>query len=130
MSIFDKILRMSGAIGASMLTAGFFINQCLFVVDGGQRALLFDRISGLKPKIHGEGMNFKIPFLQRAILFEVRTSPKVISAKTGTKDLQTETQRLDYLHQEYHAEGLQSIWPQHLPSTRRSNASGFSSFYC
>ena len=89
MNYIDIGLKIAGSIGATIAGVSLFANQCLFVVDGGQRALIFDRYSGLKQKIHGEGLHFKIPFLQYPVLFEVRTSPKVISTHTGTKDLQT-----------------------------------------
>lgn len=89
MNFMELGLKYVGAVGGALLGSVLFANNCLFVVDGGQRALIFDRFSGLKPTVHGEGMHFKVPFLQYPILFEVRTLPKVISATTGTKDMQT-----------------------------------------
>ena len=89
MNFIENGLKYLGGVGGIVVGATIFANNCLFVVDGGQRALIFDRFKGLKPQIHGEGMHFKIPFLQYPVLFEVRTQPKVISATTGTKDLQT-----------------------------------------
>ena len=57
-------------------------------VDAGHRAIIFDRISGVKESIKGEGTHFLVPVLQRPIIFDVRTRPLVISTTTGTKDLQ------------------------------------------
>ncbi|OMJ93378.1 hypothetical protein SteCoe_3617 [Stentor coeruleus] len=101
MNFLESGLNSLGRIGLAVAGVSFFMGQCLFVVDGGQRALIFDRYSGLKPKIHTEGVNFKVPILQYPILFEVRTTPKVINAKTGTKDLQIVTLDLRIL---YHPE--------------------------
>lgn len=58
---------------------------CLYSVDGGQRAVIFDRISGIKQNVIGEGMHFIIPWLQRAIIFDVKTRPRTISTTTGSK---------------------------------------------
>lgn len=33
-------------------------------VDGGKRAVIFDRIRGVLPKTIGEGTHFRIPFIQ------------------------------------------------------------------
>ena len=57
----------------------------LILVDGGQRAVIFDRISGIKQTVMGEGMHFVIPWLQRAIIFDVKTRPRTISTTTGSK---------------------------------------------
>ena len=62
------------------------IVHCLFcVVDGGQRAVIFDRIAGVKEQVIGEGMHFIIPWLQRAIIFDVKIRPRTISTTTGSK---------------------------------------------
>jgi prohibitin 1 len=98
MNFLESGLTTLGRVGMAIAVTSFLAGQCLFVVDGGQRALIFDRFSGLKPKVHTEGVNFKMPLLQYPILFEVRTSPKVINAKTGTKDLQIVTLDLRILY--------------------------------
>lgn len=62
--------------------------MCLFNVDGGQRAVIFDRFQGVKEKVVGEGTHFMIPFIQRPIIIDVRARPRTINSITGTKDLQ------------------------------------------
>jgi prohibitin 1 len=37
----------------------------------------------------GEGIHFVIPGFQWPVMMDIRTSPKLIGSKTGTKDLQT-----------------------------------------
>ena len=34
------------------------------IVDGGERAVIFDRFRGVLPKTVGEGTHFRIPFIQ------------------------------------------------------------------
>lgn len=36
------------------------------LVDGGERAVIFDRFRGVLPKTVGEGTHFKIPFIMVA----------------------------------------------------------------
>jgi len=68
--------------GASLLGAS------LFTVDGGERAVLFDRFRGVLDETSGEGTHFIVPWLQKPYIFDVRTRPHTFSSVSGTKDLQ------------------------------------------
>lgn len=80
------------AIGASV------VQSSLYDVKGGTRAVIFDRLSGVKEQVVNEGTHFLVPWLQRAIVFDVRTRPRNISTTTGSKDLQMVTLTLRVLH--------------------------------
>lgn len=58
-------------------------------MDGGQRAVIFDRFDGVKKGVVGEGTHFLIPLIQKPIMFEVRTQAHEVSSYTGSRDLQT-----------------------------------------
>ncbi|CAF0736715.1 unnamed protein product, partial [Didymodactylos carnosus] len=58
-------------------------------LDGGHRAVIFDRFQGVKPDVIGEGTHFMIPWLHKPIIFDIRTRPRSVPSITGTKDLQT-----------------------------------------
>lgn len=58
------------------------------LVEPGHRAFKFNKINGVRDEIYREGWHFKMPFLERAIDYDVRTHPKVIKSVTGSKDLQ------------------------------------------
>merc|ERR1712070_710586 len=60
----------------------------IYDVRGGQRAVIFDRLNGVKDGVINEGTHFLVPWLQRAIMYDVRTKPRNISTTTGSKDLQ------------------------------------------
>lgn len=64
------------------------LNSSLFTVDGGQRAVLFDRFRGVIDETVGEGTHFLIPWLQKPYIFDIRTRPHAFSSISGTKDLQ------------------------------------------
>jgi prohibitin 1 len=59
-----------------------------FPVDGGHRAVIFDRFSGIKQDVVGEGTHFFIPWVQRPIIFDIRSQPRNVPVITGSKDLQ------------------------------------------
>jgi prohibitin 1 len=64
------------------------IQSSLFTVDAGQRALIFDSIRGVLPKVKEEGTHFRIPFIQTPNYFDVRITPRSIKSDTASKDLQ------------------------------------------
>lgn len=85
----DKALRQLGRIAGVGAAGAFTVSQCLYNVDGGERAVMFDQLrGGVRPDVSGEGTHFMIPVVQRPIVFDVRTKPREIPSVTGTKDLQ------------------------------------------
>ena len=75
-----------------------FAQASLYDVKGGTRAVIFDRVSGVKEQVVNEGTHFLVPWLQKAIVYDVRTRPRNISTTTGSKDLQMVTLTLRVLH--------------------------------
>jgi len=60
-----------------------------YIVDPGERAIIFNKFAGgIKDRVIGEGLHFKIPFAQEVIKYEVRLKPFEYPTFTGTKDLQ------------------------------------------
>jgi regulator of protease activity HflC (stomatin/prohibitin superfamily) len=70
----------------------------IYDVRGGTRAVIFDRLSGVQEKVVNEGTHFLIPWLQKSIIYDVRTKPRNISTTTGSKDLQMVSLTLRVLH--------------------------------
>lgn len=54
-------------------------------VDGGERAIMFDRVSGVLETPVSEGTHFRVPYLQTPNVMDIRTRPRSISSVTGTK---------------------------------------------
>ncbi|KAF1610450.1 UNVERIFIED_CONTAM: Mitochondrial prohibitin complex protein 1, partial [Eudyptes robustus] len=94
----QKILSRLGQIGVGLAVAGGVAQSALYNVDGGQRAVIFDRFAGVKDFIVGEGTHFLIPWVQRPIVFDIRSTPRVITTITGSKDLQNVSITLRILH--------------------------------
>lgn len=70
----------------------------VYTVQGGHRAVVFNRLVGMKETIYGEGLNFNIPWLERPIVFDIRTRPVNLQTLTGSKDLQMVTIAIRVLH--------------------------------
>lgn len=84
----QRLLSRVGALGVGLATIGATINSTLYNVDGGERAVLFDRFRGVLPTVSGEGTHFLIPWVQLPVMYSVRSSPRSIPVTTGSKDLQ------------------------------------------
>jgi prohibitin 1 len=82
--------------------------MCLFDVDGGERAVVLNLMSGIEDKVRGEGTHFRIPYIMQPKLYTIRVRPKLIQTTTGTKDLQTVTIHCRMLYKP-EAEGLPTI---------------------
>jgi len=65
-------------LGAGVLLAT--ATQALYNVDGGYRAIVFNKVTGVKQKTYAEGTHFKIPFIEKPVLFTVRSRPYEIAS--------------------------------------------------
>jgi prohibitin 1 len=81
---------MKGVAQASGVVAvvAWAAQESLYNVDGGERAVIFDRINGVRSEVVPPGTHFKIPWIEYPFIYEVRAKPRVINTTTGTKDLQ------------------------------------------
>jgi prohibitin 1 len=85
----EAALTALGRASGVLAVGAFTVSQCLYNVDGGERAVLFDNLrNGIRSDVRGEGTHFIIPVVQRPIILDVRTKPREIPSVTGTKDLQ------------------------------------------
>lgn len=76
-----KLLAFGGA-------AAYGISQSMYTVEGGHRAIMFNRIGGVQKEIYTEGLHFRIPWFQYPIIYDIRSRPRKLSSPTGSKDLQ------------------------------------------
>ena len=89
----NNLAKAAVGIGTSISLA----QAAMYDVDGGFRAVMFDRLRGVQRSVVGEGTHFRIPWLQTPHLFDVRIRPRNIASNTGTKDLQVVTINLRVL---------------------------------
>lgn len=96
----------SAAAAAGKAASALFAAGCLsygayhsvYNVEGGHRAVVFNRITGMKSTVYGEGLNFNIPWFERPYIYDIRTRPCNLQTLTGSKDLQMVTIGVRVLH--------------------------------
>mmetsp|Transcript_9816 Transcript_9816/g.14360 ORF Transcript_9816/g.14360 Transcript_9816/m.14360 type:complete len:319 (+) Transcript_9816:62-1018(+) len=86
----------SALIGAAGLAYGAY--NSVYTVEGGHRAVIFNRVVGMKSDVYNEGLNFNIPWFERPITYDIRTRPCNLQTLTGSKDLQMVTIGVRVLH--------------------------------
>jgi len=97
----DKLNDLAGRMGKApkglgplakvvgVAVAGAYgLQQSMFTVDGGHRAIMFNRIGGIQDYSLTEGLHFRIPWFQYPIVYDIRARPRKITSPTGSKDLQ------------------------------------------
>jgi len=85
----SKLMNSLTRVGIGLALLGGAANSMLYNVEGGYRAIIFDRFQGIKQDVVGEGTHFMIPWVHRPIFFDIRIRPRSVSVATGSKDLQT-----------------------------------------
>ncbi|KAF9821531.1 hypothetical protein SFRURICE_014295 [Spodoptera frugiperda] len=84
----SKFFSRLAQLGAGIVITSGVANNALYNVDGGERAVIFDRFNGINKQVIGEGTHFIIPWVQKPIIFDIKSKPRNVSTITGSKDLQ------------------------------------------
>merc|ERR1711936_1301275 len=102
-------------LGAKLVAAGVGayvgLQNSMYTVDGGHRAIIFSRLGGIQDYALTEGLHFRMPWFQYPIVYDIRARPRKITSPTGSKDLQMvnislrvlsrpDSQNLPFIHQE------------------------------
>ncbi|XP_058210861.1 prohibitin-1, mitochondrial-like [Rhododendron vialii] len=64
------------------------VANSLYNVEGGHRAIVFNRIGGVKDKVYPEGTHLMVPWFERPIIYDVRARPHLVESTSGSRDLQ------------------------------------------
>lgn len=89
---FNRIRGLVSGVGlvgigaAALLWAG---SQSLYTVEAGNRAVMYNKFTGVQKQVIGEGTKLRIPWVEVPTMYDIRTKPTVIRSPTGTRDLQT-----------------------------------------
>eukprot|EP00035_Acanthoeca_spectabilis_P020439 m.432926 g.432926 ORF g.432926 m.432926 type:complete len:272 (+) comp17505_c0_seq1:818-1633(+) len=84
--------------GLGLTGVGLVIDQVIYDVDGGQRAVIFDKFRGVLNDVKGEGTHFRIPFIQEPKIFDVKMQYKTMPVTTPSRDLQDVSATLRILY--------------------------------
>ncbi|KAL4183962.1 hypothetical protein AMTRI_Chr11g100970 [Amborella trichopoda] len=78
-------LSTAAVLGGLGIYAAF---NSLYTVEGGHRAIVFNRVVGIKDKVYPEGTHLMIPWFERPIIYDVRARPHLVESTSGSRDLQ------------------------------------------
>ena len=81
------IVGGAGAV-AALGGAGYLAFHSVYNVKPGEKAIVFNRLYGVKDFTYSEGTHLAMPWFEWPIIFDVRTRPRAIKSTTGTRDLQ------------------------------------------
>lgn len=82
----------SGGLIGTIAVVGlgsYGLYHSVVTVQPGHMGILYSRLSGVQDTaVCREGLNFILPWLQRAVIYDIRTRPQLINSQSGSKDLQ------------------------------------------
>jgi len=79
-------------LGFIALNSYYYGTIIIDLVDVGHYAIKFNKLSSaLSPLVYREGYNFKIPFVEVPIIYNVQTRENEIYASTANRDMQSIT---------------------------------------
>lgn len=58
------------------------------IIGAGQRGVVYSKVSGVRPYIFTEGLNFKVPFIETVTKFSIRTQKLKGLSEGASRDLQ------------------------------------------
>ncbi|KEP67172.1 UNVERIFIED_CONTAM: SPFH domain / Band 7 family protein [Hammondia hammondi] len=92
MNIDPNVVKRLGGLGAAALATaaggiGLF-NYSLYNVEPGHRAIIYNRFYGVLDRVYSEGTHFCIPFIERPVIYDVRSKPRTLVSLSGSRDLQ------------------------------------------
>lgn len=65
---------------------GYGSYHSMVTIQPGHAGIIYNRIGGLNENaVLTEGLNFVVPWLQRAIVYDIRTRPQPIDTQSGSK---------------------------------------------
>ena len=91
---FDSLRNISlqGRHAAKFIVTGVVALLLLFnsftTVGAGERGIVFSKINGVQETVKGEGLSFKIPFVEDIITMDVKLQKSETRADAASKDLQ------------------------------------------
>ncbi len=84
----ERFFNRLGQIGGGLILSGIVFSRFTFVVDGGERAIIFNKVRGVQNKVYGEGMHLMVPLLMVNLIqkFLINLGSQEIRSKIQTSD--------------------------------------------
>lgn len=82
-----QLAALGGGISSLAMLYGVG-KSAIFYVDTGHKGFKFNKVSGVRMNTVKEGWHLKTPWLEKAVIFNVKSQPTKIESTTGSMDLQ------------------------------------------
>jgi len=82
------LIARAAQVAAGVGAVGFLGWESLYTVEGGHKAVMYNRVTGVQETVIGEGTHLKFPWFDRPVFYDIRTRAYRRQSLTGTKDLQ------------------------------------------
>lgn len=93
----EKFFNRMGQLGAALLVGGIVLTRFTFVVDGGERAVIFNKIKGVQNKVYGEGMHLMVPLLMvRNYIIFLKACVLTLNILIGPKEIRSQIKATNY----------------------------------
>ena len=94
-----SLSRLSSGLLAGGALLSLFGSSFVYTVFPGERAIIFNKFQGgISDEVIGEGLHFRIPFVQEVIKYDIKLKMSEFNTYTNTKDLQKVQLHLRILH--------------------------------
>ena len=105
-----KKIKQKGLLAVVILLAVMFIFGATGTVGAGERGVLL-QFGAVKDRVFGEGLYFKLPFVQQVVKMDVKIQKDEVPASASSKDLQIVTSKIAI---NYHLapESVNQIWQE------------------
>ena len=88
MSNWVQQLKALSGLGFSTFMLGSAAYKSVYFVDTGHKAFKFNKFSGVGQVTFLEGYHLRVPWFERPVIYNVRSTPRSFTSATGSKDLQ------------------------------------------
>ena len=87
MNQMQQLKLLGGAVG-TLFMGSTILKSTIYTVDTGQKAFKFNAVRGVLDTTYREGYHLKIPYIEKPIIYNVKSTPQEFRSTTGSKDLQ------------------------------------------
>lgn len=80
---------IAGVVGLFIALIILIVIFPVVIIGAGERGVIFNNTTGVEDKILGEGIHFRIPFVQSVKKMSVKVQKNEVKAQAASKDMQT-----------------------------------------
>lgn len=88
-NMMPKIKLGSSLVAIFIVALLVIFNFPVVVIQAGERGVVFNNVSGIEDRVLGEGVHFRLPFVESVTGLSIKVQKNDVKAEAASKDLQT-----------------------------------------